>query len=139
MTNLRNKGSRLGLMLLAVPLSLARLVGASATPATAAASVPAPSTAQQRFEVQFMKRMIDHHFMAVRMGEQCVAKARHERLREQCAEIAKAQREEIRMMRSWLRRWYHTDHKPHLGMSERAQLRELASAKGAKYEIMIME
>ena len=82
-----------------------------------------------------MKRMIDHHFMAVRMGEQCVAKARHERLREQCAEIAKAQREEIRMMRSWLRRWYHTDHKPHLGMSERAQLRELASAKGAKYEI----
>ena len=152
MTNLRNKGSRLGLMLLAVPLSLARLVGASATPATAAASVPAPSTAQQRFEVQFMKRMIDHHFMAVRMGEQCVAKARHERLREQCvakarherlreqcAEIAKAQREEIRMMRSWLRRWDHTDHKPHLGMSERAQLRELASAKGAKYEIMIME
>ena len=135
MTNLRNKGSRLGLMLLAVPLSLARLVGASATPASA----PAPSTAQQRFEVQFMKRMIDHHFMAVRMGEQCVAKARHERLREQCAEIAKAQRLEIRMMRSWLRRWYHTDHKPHLGMSERAQLRELASAKGAKYEIMIME
>jgi uncharacterized protein (DUF305 family) len=77
--------------------------------------------------------------MAVRMGEQCVAKARHERLREQCAEIVKAQSEEIRMMRSWLRRWYHTDHKPHLGMSERAQLRELASAKGAKYEIMVME
>lgn len=140
MTILRNKGSRLGLALLAVPLSLALLVGASGAPATrAAASAPAPSTAQQRFEVQFMKRMIDHHFMAVRMAEQCVAKARHERLREQCAEIAKAQSEEIRMMRSWLRRWYHTDHKPQLGMSERAQLRELASAHGAKYEIMVME
>jgi uncharacterized protein (DUF305 family) len=138
-TILRKLGSRLGLVLVAVPLSLALVVGASAarTP-TATASAPAPSKAQQRFEVQFMKRMIDHHFMAVRMAKQCVAKARHERLREQCAEIAEMQGEEIRTMRSWLRRWYHTDHRPHLGRSERAQLRELASAHGARFEIMVM-
>jgi uncharacterized protein (DUF305 family) len=135
----RNLGWRLALMLLAVPLSLALVVGASAAPTTrAAASAPAPSTAQQRFEVQFMKRMIDHHFMAVRMARQCVAKAKHERLRDQCAEIAEMQGEEIRMMRSWLRRWYHTDHRPHLGPSERAQLRELASVRGARFEIMVM-
>jgi len=86
-----------------------------------------------------MKRMIDHHFMAVRMAEQCVAKARHERLRDQCTEIAEMQGEEIQMMRSWLRRWYGTDHKPHLGLSERAQLRELASVHGARFEIMVMQ
>jgi uncharacterized protein (DUF305 family) len=138
-TTLRNLGSRLGLVLLAVPLSLTLLVAASAAPTMrAAASAPAPSTAQQRFEVQFMKRMIDHHFMAVRMAQQCVAKAKHERLRAQCAEIAEMQGEEIRMMRSWLRRWYHTDHRPHLGPSERAQLRELASMHGARFEIMVM-
>jgi len=136
----RNLGSRLGLVVLAVPLSLALVVGASAAPTTrAAASAPAPSTAQQRFEVQFMKRMIDHHFMAVRMAEQCVAKAEHGRLRDQCAEIAETQGEEIRTMRSWLRRWYHTDHKPQLGPSERAQLRELASVHGARFEVMVMD
>jgi uncharacterized protein (DUF305 family) len=139
MTILRKLGSRLGLALLAIPLSLALVVGPSAAPITrAAASEPAPSTAQQRFEVQFMTRMIDHHFMAVRMAQQCVAKARHQRLRDQCAEIARMQSEEIRMMRSWLRRWYHTDHRPHLGPSERAQLRELASVQGARFEIMVM-
>jgi uncharacterized protein (DUF305 family) len=136
----RHLHTRLGLIVLAVSLSLGLVLGASAVPTTqAAASAPAPSKAQRRFEVQFMKRMIDHHFMAVRMAEQCVAKARHERLRDQCAEIAKAQGEEIRMMRSWLRRWYGTDHKPRLGMSERAQLRELASVHGARFEIMVME
>jgi uncharacterized protein (DUF305 family) len=135
----RNLRSRLALMLLAVPLSLALVVGASAAPTTrAAASGPAPSTAQQRFEVQFMKRMIDHHFMAVRMAQLCVAKAKHERLRDQCAEIAEMQGEEIRMMRLWLWRWYHTDHRPHLGPSERAQLQELASVRGTRFEIMVM-
>jgi uncharacterized protein (DUF305 family) len=135
-----NARMRLGLLLLAVPLSLALIVGASAAPTTrAAASSPAPTEAQRRFEVQFMKRMIDHHFMAVRMAQQCVAKAKHEQLRDQCAEIARMQGEEIRMMRSWLQRWYSTDHRPHLGLSERAQLRELAAAHGAKYEIMVME
>jgi uncharacterized protein (DUF305 family) len=131
---------RLGLLLVAVPLSLALVAGASAAPTTrAAASAPAPTKDQRRFEVQFMKRMIDHHFMAVRMAKQCVAKAKHERLRDQCAEIAEMQGQEIRTMRSWLRRWYDTDHRPHLGPMERAQLRELASAHGAKYEIMVMQ
>ena len=140
MTTGRHLRARLGLILLAVPLSLALVVGASAVPTTkAAASAPAPTAAQRRFEVQFMKRMIDHHFMAVRMAQLCVAKARHEQLRDQCAEIAKAQGEEIQMMRSWLRRWYGTDHKPKLGLSERVQLHELASAHGARFEIMVME
>jgi uncharacterized protein (DUF305 family) len=139
-TILQNLGSRLGLVLVAVPLSLALVVGASAASTTrAAASAPAPSKAQQRFEVQFMQRMIDHHFMAVRMAQQCTARAKHERLRDQCAEIAEMQGEEIRMMRSWLRRWYHTDHKPHLGPSERVQLRELASVHGARFEIIVMD
>jgi uncharacterized protein (DUF305 family) len=139
-TTPRNLRSRLGLVLLAVPLSLALVVGASAAPTTrAAANAPAPSTSQQRLEVQFMKRMIDHHFMAVRMAKQCVAKAKHDQLRDQCAEIAEMQSEEIRMMRSWLRRWYQTDHRPHLGPSERAQLRELASVHGARFEIMVMQ
>jgi uncharacterized protein (DUF305 family) len=86
-----------------------------------------------------MTRMIDHHFLAVRMAEQCTAKAKHARLRDQCAEIAEAQREEVRTMRSWLRRWYRTDHQPQLGMAERAQLRELAAAHGARFEIMVMQ
>ena len=140
MTTGRHLRARLGLILLAVPLSLALVVGASAVPTTkAAASAPAPTAAQRRFEVQFMKRMIDHHFMAVRMAQLCVAKARHEQLRDQCSEIATAQGQEIQMMRSWLRRWYGTDHKPMLSLSERAQLQELAPAHGARFEVMVME
>jgi uncharacterized protein (DUF305 family) len=124
----------------ALPPALVLAGGSSAAPtAQAVTSAPAPTEAQRRFEVQFMKRMVDHHFMAVLMAEQCTARARHERLSGQCAEIAEAQREGIRTMRSWLRRWYGTDHQPELGMVERAQLRELASALGARFEVMVMQ
>jgi hypothetical protein len=75
------------LIVLAVPLALVVVVGASAVPTTqAAASGPAPSTARRRFEIQFMKRTIDHHFMAVPMAEQCVTKARHEAPRPVCGD-----------------------------------------------------
>lgn len=118
-----------------VALLLGVLVAAS--PATAAAPAPAPATAH--FEVEFMITMIDHHGMALEMGEICLEKATHAELRAMCHQVIAAQSEEIETMQSWLRGWYGVSHEPEMTPADMRELEQLASLSGARFEIRFME
>lgn len=60
----------------------------------------------EEFEIEFMKRMIRHHWKAVVRGSQCVDRADHPELVETCEGIVMTQTEEIREMQTWLCDWY---------------------------------
>jgi uncharacterized protein (DUF305 family) len=62
------------------------------------------------FEIEFMKRMIRHHAMAVREGEHCLGRAYHAELLHMCHNIVQTQRQEIDLMQSWLCAWYGICH-----------------------------
>lgn len=69
------------------------------------ASGPAPERDQRRFEIEFLKSMIDHHYGAVKMSELCDGRTVHPELQEMCDQIKSSQTEEIAMMQSWLQNW----------------------------------
>jgi uncharacterized protein (DUF305 family) len=53
---------------------------------------PARDKSTAKFEIKFMEGMIDHHFMAVQMANNCLSKDLiHEDLRTLCPNIATAQ------------------------------------------------
>lgn len=58
------------------------------------------------FEIEFMKRMIRHHWGAIIEARQCERRVYHAELRELCRDIAAAQAEEITTMQGWLCSWY---------------------------------
>jgi uncharacterized protein (DUF305 family) len=60
----------------------------------------------EEFEIEFMQRMIRHHWKAVVRGSQCVDRAYHPELIEMCEGIVMTQTEEIRQMQTWLCDWY---------------------------------
>jgi uncharacterized protein (DUF305 family) len=80
--------------------------------AVASASGPAPEAPQAAFEQAFLTNTIDHHFMAVEMGELCVAKGRSAKLRRVCQDIVEEQSAEIEEMQGYLRDWYGTEKEP---------------------------
>ncbi|MGE5765388.1 MAG: DUF305 domain-containing protein [Mycobacterium leprae] len=118
--------------------AVALLVGFASS---AAAREPAPNRSTARFEINFMKNMIDHHAMAVRMAEMCRDRAVHSQLRSMCKDIETSQRREIREMRSWLRDWYNTDHQPsmmHMPAGEMRRMHEMQMSSGRQFEIHFM-
>ncbi|MDT0119030.1 DUF305 domain-containing protein [Kocuria sp. PD6] len=50
--------------------------------------------------------MIDHHYMAVVMAQECVDKAVHPELAAMCEDIITVQNQEIEQMQTWLEEWY---------------------------------
>jgi uncharacterized protein (DUF305 family) len=112
---------------------------APASPGPGAASEAAPTRAEARFEVKFMKDMIDHHAMAVMMAELCQEKAVHEELRALCGQIEQTQTEEIAQMQTWLREWYGITYEPEMTPGMERQLEKLAALDGAAFEIAFME
>jgi uncharacterized protein (DUF305 family) len=58
------------------------------------------------FEIEFLKMMIRHHFMAVMKGMKCEDKAYHTELKQLCQNIVQTQSAEIEKMRTWLCQWY---------------------------------
>ncbi len=109
----------------------------AATPA--AASAPAPDRSAANFEVKFMTRMIDHHALAVAMGEICVDKAVHDELRSMCEGIIATQSQQIALLQSWLSDWYGVTHEPEIKPGDQKMLEKLASLDGAEFEIAFME
>lgn len=103
------------------------------------ASGPAPDRATARYEIEFMQDMIDHHAMAVMMGEMCVEKAVHEELRQLCQEIIAAQSAEIQQMQGWLQEWYGISYAPQMKPSAMRQMEKLAALSGAEFEIAFTE
>ena len=108
-----------------------------AAPAAASARAPEKSTA--KFEVDFMTGMIDHHAMAVEMGEICLDNVVHAELRGMCEDVISAQSAEIETMQSWLAGWYDVSYEPEMSQGQMQQMEKLASLSGAEFEIRFME
>ena len=102
------------------------------------ASGPAPERDQRRFEIEFLKSMIDHHYGAVKMSELCDGRTVHPELQEMCDQIKSSQTEEIAMMQSWLQNWYGVTHAPHLDRKTQRQIAHLATLSGEAFEKAFM-
>jgi uncharacterized protein (DUF305 family) len=119
-------------------LAAALVVGLAITsPATA--SAPTPKKATAKFEVDFMTGMIDHHAMALEMGELCLDKAIHPELRAMCQNVVAVQGAEIETLQSWLADWYGVSHEPEMKPGEMRQMEKLAALSGAEFEVRFME
>jgi uncharacterized protein (DUF305 family) len=106
----------------------------------AAADTPARDKRAARFEVAFMREMIDHHEMGVHMAHPCIEKAVHADLRRLCRSIARVQAAEIKTMQKWLRDWYRIDHQPSMDHpGHHRDMQTLESLSGAKFEIAFLE
>jgi len=112
------------------------IVFATAAPAFAAG--PAPDNKTAAYEVKFMQNMIDHHAMAVMMGEMCLAKATHQELREMCQEVVTTQTQESETMKTWLATWYGKNYEAKMSGKDERQMRELESLSGAEFEKAFM-
>ena len=135
--NAHRLGSRLVLRVL---LTLGVVLGSLlAVAAPAHASEPAPDTATAKFEIDFMQDMIDHHAMAVMMGEMCLEKAIHEELRALCEQIIATQNQEIATMQAWLQDWYGVSYEPEMTKGEMQRMHKLHELSGAEFEIAFME
>lgn len=65
-----------------------------------------------RAEVRFLEGMMDHHQMALDMGNDCLEKATTESVQTLCQNIITAQTAEIEQMKSWLLTWYNVTYSP---------------------------
>lgn len=131
-------------LLLTLVFALAMFVVASfvgtpgASAATATAPAPNPQTA--KFEINFMKTLIDHHYSGVIIDQICVKRATHDPLRDLCAKEVKDQQMQINMMQSWLKKWYGIDYEPRLDAQGKAIVQYVSSLGGGRtFEIGFME
>lgn len=120
-------------------LSLAFVVAGLLSPVVSLASAPASPERVAEFEVEFMKETVDHHFLAVKMGQICVRKTTLPSVREVCEEIVEAQKAEIQKLRTWLRNWYGTDEEPSLPPGGREMLEMLRSKSGERFDLAISQ
>jgi uncharacterized protein (DUF305 family) len=134
MTNLKRRTVSVALAAAAMLLTLAA--------GSAVASGPAPEPNKAAFEQAFLTNTIDHHFMAVEMGELCVAKATHPKLPDVCQDIVENQSAEIEEMRGYLRDWYGYDKQPMMPDDpldgDMADMEELeAAAVGEEFDVLV--
>lgn len=118
---------------------MAALSAANITPAQTQESGPAPDRATAKYEIDFMQDMIDHHAMAVQMGQMCLEKAIHEELRAMCQNIITTQQQEIAEMQSWLSSWYGISYSPQMNPGDMRMMEKMAALSGAEFEIEFME
>jgi uncharacterized protein (DUF305 family) len=102
-------------------------------------SGPAPTPSAANFEIKFMEDMIDHHAMAVAMGQICLQKAVHEELRTLCQNIISSQSAQIAEMQSWLQAWYGISYQPEMKPGDQHMMDRLAALSGAEFEVAFME
>jgi uncharacterized protein (DUF305 family) len=103
------------------------------------AAAPAPERDQRRFEINFLERMIDHHFGAIKMSELCDGRTVHAELQAMCDEIKSSQAAEVAEMQSWLQSWYGISHGPKLDRKTERQIQELSRLTGAEFEKAYMK
>jgi uncharacterized protein (DUF305 family) len=103
------------------------------------AGAPAPNPSTTRYETRFMQGMIDHHAMAVMMGEMCVDRAVHDELRSMCEGIVATQSQEIATMQGWLSDWYGSSYEPQMKPADAKKMESLAALDGLEFEISFME
>lgn len=123
-------------------LLLALLFAFAAMVAVSAGTLPVASAMEKdktSYEVDFMKMMSDHHFLAAQMSEICLKKATHDELRDRCQSIITSQKSEIRMMQGWLSQWYGVQHDPQLPAGGQAMLNRLNTLSGKAFEREFMK
>lgn len=112
-----------------------------------------PSTEPSDSDVRYVQDMIVHHGQALTMADLAPQRAGAESVRAMAARIADAQRPEIDMMNTWLRKHgrpevdpnpsghHHEGHDPATmpGMATEAQLAELAAATGAAFDALFLK
>ena len=102
------------------------------------ADQPAPTPNQAKYEIRFMTEMIDHHMMAVMMGQTCLTRAYHPELLQLCESIVTSQMQEIQTMQSWLRDWYGISYTPEMNPGMQQQMAKMAELPPAEYEVAFM-
>lgn len=138
----------------------------AAVASTAYADAPG-SGLTARFEVDFLRSIIDHHFSALRMTELAAGtdpardpavpgpnegtsgtpgfgstrpKSQMDELKSMSRRENRAQREEIQTAQRFLKQWYATDHEPALTPTGRRQIQLLEAARpGADFDHLFME
>jgi uncharacterized protein (DUF305 family) len=98
------------------------------------ADAPAPERDQRRFEVEFLKAMIDHHYGAIKMSELCKGRTVHPELQEMCDMVIANQSAEIKKMQEWLKAWYGESETPSLTSKARRQVEYLSRLICAEFE-----
>jgi uncharacterized protein (DUF305 family) len=64
------------------------------------------ATSGEDFERDFLLSMTPHHMVAIENAGECLARAYHTRLIDECKTIVTSQASEAAMMRGWLAKWY---------------------------------
>lgn len=105
----------------------------------ALADAPAQSEQVASYEVDFLKNMIDHHTMAIMMGQTCLEKATHDELVQLCSSIIASQSAQVDMMQGWLQDWYGISYTPQLSTGDMQSMQRMENFTGAQYEIRFMQ
>jgi uncharacterized protein (DUF305 family) len=105
----------------------------------AGAAAPAADKATARYEIRFMEEMIDHHTMAVHMGEMCLEKATHSELLATCQQIVTTQMQEIEVMQMWLRDWYGVTYTPEMTQGHNNMMERMADMTAEEFEVMFLK
>ena len=96
-------------------------------------------TAVTRMEIRYMTNMIDHHHMAIMMGEMAVEKAVHPELKQLGEDIVETQMAEIEQMQTWLKDWYGIEHEPRMTRGQQKQMDKLEAMSGSEFEIAFLK
>jgi uncharacterized protein (DUF305 family) len=107
-------------------------------------TLPAHSTDSQwqgsssRYEIRFMRDMVDHHHMAVMMTEICQMKATHHELMTMCATMHDSQAVEIVTMQTWLKSWYGIDYEPMMSPKDAMDMEKMEALSQQEFEVEFM-
>ncbi len=88
-----------------------------------------------RFEVRWMRSMINHHGMAIKMARQALRNSDNGEVLALAKGIIQAQTREIRQMQTWLSSGYGVKGvRPRMNGEDRQMLRDLGSKRGAEFD-----
>lgn len=120
-------------------LAITGITGTSGVSA-ATGNAPASKSDSAKFEIDFMKYLIDHHYAGTIIDQMCVKKATHQALRDLCSKEVKDQQMQINEMKSWLHKWYGIHYEPQLDAQGQAIVDYISSLNGGRtFEIGFME
>lgn len=127
---MRRAALLLALSLLAAPASLAQASagGHAGHGATGGAMSPGPMSMAamnaetlaalrplrgRAFDLEWSRRMIDHHQMAIEMARAALANGRDSRVRQAAQAVIRDQSAEIALLRGWVQKWTGQPYTPH--------------------------
>lgn len=117
------------------PTGLAGSAQVSVFSNTVPPSRPEPTPAAARFEIRWMREMIDHHGMAIRMARLALQNSEDPGVRDLARGIIRAQTREIGQMQTWLSAGYGLRGvRPRMTADDMQMLHELGSLWGASFD-----